>query len=421
MNKSLSRILFLLLINSIGFSLHGFGQSVDKKLEDLKKSAPRVFIDCHRCDRDYFREHITYVNYVRDRKEADIHVLITSQHTGSSGNEYTFAFIGLKEFAAISHTLIYNSGPNDTRDDIRRGQLELLQKGLFPFILKTPISRYIKLEFEEKLEPTAVVDPWNFWVFNIGLEGSFSGEASRKSSSVEVDLSANRVTPELKVRMSVSGEFDRRKYQYDDDTIISKSDEKDATVMIVKSLGQHWSIGGWLELESSTYHNQDLQFMLAPALEFNVFPYAESTRRQFSFLYRVGWSRVKYLEETIFNRISETLYGQSLTLSFEMKEPWGRISSHLEGSHYFHDWKKNRLEFGASLDLRVTRGLFLELGGSYERIHDQLSLPKGDASIDEVILSIKELETNYEYKFSVGLSYTFGSVYSNVVNPRFRH
>jgi len=52
-------------------------------------------------------------------------------------------------------------------------------------------------------------------------------------------------------------------------------------------------------------------------------------------------------------------------------------------------------------------------------IHDQLSLPKGEATLEQVLLRRTMLETNYNYYFSIGLSYTFGSIYSNVVNPRF--
>jgi len=71
------------------------------------------------------------------------------------------------------------------------------------------------------------------------------------------------------------------------------------------------------------------------------------------------------------------------------------------------------------MNIRLLRGLSVSLRGEYSRIHDQLNLPKGDASIDEILLRRKELATNYEYSFSVGLSYTFGSIFSNVVNPRF--
>ena len=32
---------------------------------------------------------------------------------------------------------------------------------------------------------------------------------------------------------------------------------------------------------------------------------------------------------------------------------------------------------------------------------------------------LRELETDYNYSFSVGLNFRFGSLKSNVVNPRF--
>ncbi|MGD2296011.1 MAG: hypothetical protein PVF22_09245, partial [Candidatus Aminicenantes bacterium] len=110
---------------------------------------------------------------------------------------------------------------------------------------------------------------------------------------------------------------------------------------------------------------------------------------------------------------------QSLTLLLEFRQPWGNASTSIEGSHYFHDLKKNRLELNGFVNIRLIKGLSLTLRGSYERIHDQLNLPKGEYSLDEVLLVRKELATEYEYSFSVGIRYTFGSVYSNVVNPRF--
>jgi hypothetical protein len=71
------------------------------------------------------------------------------------------------------------------------------------------------------------------------------------------------------------------------------------------------------------------------------------------------------------------------------------------------------------ISYRLVRGLNLDVFGSYARIHDQLSLSKGDATLDEILLRRRELATDYDYSISVGISYTFGSVFSNVVNPRF--
>ncbi len=41
------------------------------------QEALTVFLDCDRCDDDYIRREITFVNYVRDRTESQVHLLIT--------------------------------------------------------------------------------------------------------------------------------------------------------------------------------------------------------------------------------------------------------------------------------------------------------------------------------------------------------
>lgn len=416
-----SRIIWILLMWLCCFFPAALqpADDTDSNMDELKETAPKVFLDCRRCDRDFFRDEITYVNYVRDRKDADIHVLVTEQRTGSGGQEYTFAFLGLNEYVGLDNTLTYSSGPTDTGDEIRRGQIEVMKRGLFPYVVKTPIAEHIFLSFRQKLEPTAVKDPWNFWVFSISMDGRLRGETSRSSRSFDVNISANRITPDWKIRLGLSGEFDKRVYDYEDEYIESISEEKNFTGMAVKSINDHWSVGGWIEAESNTYSNLDLLFTAAPAVEYNVYPYAESTRRQLRLLYRVGYNHANYIEETIFDKMKETLFNQSLTVTLEIREPWGSVSTSLEGSHYFHDFRKNRLELRGFLDFRVFKGLSVDISGRYERIRDQLSLPIGEASLDEVLLARKELATSYEYSISVGLRYTFGSVYSNVVNPRF--
>ncbi len=387
--------------------------------EELKKAAPKVFIDCRRCDRDYIRTEITFVNYVRDRQDADIHVLITTQRTGSGGQEYTMEFIGQRDYSSIQHTLKYVSNRTDVRDEVRKGYVEVLKRGLFPFVMHSPIAEHISILFKEKLEPTSVEDKWNFWIFNVGLRGSVSGEESTSERSIRGNISANRVTPEMKLRMSVSGEFEEDTFDINGDTIVSTSSEKDIDGMYVKSFGDHWSAGGWTELESSTYSNYDLKFNLAPAIEYNFFPYFESTRRRLRVLYRLNYYYNNYIEETVYEKTSESLWGQSLDVTLEVKQPWGNATISVDGSHYFHNASKNRISLWGHMSIRLIRGLNLDIFGSYSRIHDQLNLPKGDASLDEILLRRRELATDYDYRISIGLSYTFGSVYSNVVNPRF--
>src|SRR5688572_11864365 len=64
-----------------------------------------VYLDCGFCDFNYLRDEVPYVNWVRDRAVADVHLLATQQATGGGGSEYVFNFIGLRSFARIVDTL----------------------------------------------------------------------------------------------------------------------------------------------------------------------------------------------------------------------------------------------------------------------------------------------------------------------------
>ncbi|MFC2160678.1 hypothetical protein ACFLRX_03385 [Acidobacteriota bacterium] len=422
MNTYTSKILATALV--LFFALTStsalMAQDETPDLEELKKFAPKVYLDCMMCDRDFFRDSITYVNFVRDRKGADIHVLVTQQGTGSRGQEYTFTFIGLEEFEGTEHSLVHSSNPTETRDDTRRAQVEVMERGIFPFIIGSPICQFINLDFKQKLEPMAVEDPWNSWVFSVNLDGRTNGQSSRSSSSLDTNISANRVTPNMKIQLGLSADFDRNTYKFDDEPdYIDNRSNSDFSALVVKSIGEHWSVGGWVEAESSTFSNMDFNFNVAPAVEFSFFPYAQSTRKQLRLLYRIGMSYSNYTEITIYEKMQETLYNETLMLIMDVRQPWGNISGSLTGSHYFHDFKKNRFELNGSISVRLIKGLSLTARGSYSAIRDQLNLPFGDYSIEEVLLTRKELQTDYRYSLSLGIRYTFGSVYSNVVNPRF--
>jgi hypothetical protein len=416
-------LLFLLIVGLLCLvCLQPIVADDDQIAEDeLKQNAPRIFLDCQRCDRDYIRIEIDWINYVRDRQEADVHILGTVQRTGSDGWEYTFEFIGKKDFSDITQTLRYVSSKTDTWDEIRQGYVDVLKRGLLPFILRTPLFEHITFGFNRIFKPTSVKDKWNFWVFNIGISGSVSGEKRQNFQSIRGNISANRVTPELKVRLGMSVNFNESHFDINGDSITSTSERKNIGGMVVKSIGEHWAVGGWVNWRSSTYNNLKAEFIATPAVEYNFFPYSESTRRQLRCLYRIGYNFSCYIEETVYSKMEESLLGQSLSVTLEVKEPWGIASTYVEGSHYFHDFSKNMLELGRHLSLRLVKGLSLSVSGSYARIHDQLSLPKGGVSLDEILLQRKELETDYDYHIALGFSYTFGSVYSNVVNPRFGH
>jgi len=387
--------------------------------DELKKSAPKVYVDGDHLDMNFIKEEIQFVNYVRDRTEADVHVLITQQGTGSGGKEYTLKFIGQELFEDLQNELKYYANKIETKDESRRGLVQMLKLGLATYVARTPISAILQVNMDRKVRSTAVEDPWNFWVFSISANGRLNGEKSRKSNSLFGNVSINRTTPQSKFRLGVSTNIEESKFDYEDYKETSRSTYRALDGLYVYSLGEHWSIGSFLSLNYSTYSNIALGLSLGPAVEYDVFRYSESTRRQLRFQYRIGYNLDKYFEETIYNKMEDRTLSQTLSATFDFTQPWGNVEITLEGSNYLHDFNSNRLKLSSNLSIRLFKGLSVTLDGRYSAIHDQLALRKGTAELEEVLLRRTELASSYSYQVRIGLSYSFGSVYSNVVNPRF--
>jgi hypothetical protein len=383
--------------------------------DTLRKDALNVFMEAS----DYVRKEIPYVNYVRDIRDAGLYIISTSQRTGSGGVEYTYFFIGQNENEGMRDTLMFTSSPDDTSEIIRGNEVKTLKMGLVRYVARTPLSKYLSIGFSEPLSETVSTDKWNSWVFKTSISGYASGEKSYKSSYLNGSFAANRVTEKLKSSVSLRYSYSSDKYDIDDELITSEYNSKSLSGLLVGSLTDHWSMGGSLYAGASKYNNSDLSFNIQPGMEYNVFPYSESTRRQLRITYKAGFSYENYIDTTIYNKVKENLFSHSLTINYEIIQKWGSADLSLGYSNYLHDWSKNNLSLNAYLNLRITKGLSLNFGGGGAIVHDQLGLVKGGATHQEVLLRLKELETQFQYFTTFGLTYTFGSIYNNVVNPRF--
>ena len=383
-----------------------------------RDAAPRVYLDGAFVDRDYVLTEIPFVRYVRDRADADIHILSTAQY-GEAGTEYLIEFIGKGKFQDIHFTLRYFSDRLFTEDEEREGFARVLKKGLMPFLARTELEGMLAVSFKEKAKPAPLKDPWNRWLFGLSLGGSASGERYYGSKSFRGSVSINRVTEDLKISASFYKSVYKSRFTFEDQEIDTETKNWSAGSLVVKSLGAHWSVGGWVQADSSTYSNQDQSFRIAPAVEFDLFPYAQATRKELRFLYRLSYSHYRYFEETIYDKLSESLWSQSLNVSLELRQPWGSASASIVGSHYFHDLSKNRLTLYGGVSFRLWKGFSFYVSGDYALVHDQLSIVKGDLTDEEVFLRLRELSTTYNYYISVGVSYSFGSSLSRTVNPRF--
>ncbi|MFW6140214.1 MAG: hypothetical protein ACOC5S_02540 [Acidobacteriota bacterium] len=387
--------------------------------EAAEEGVLSVFIDWERCDRELLQKEIAFVQFVKDLSKAQLYIKVTSQKTEEEKLEYIVTFQGQNEFEGDDDELKYRVDEEKPEDEVQKKLTEKIKMGLMRHVGKTPISKQVSINFIDKVEPTAVEDKWNFWVFSLSANTFMNGEESYSSSMISGSFTANRITPELKTIISVSSYFMKDEFRFNSDVIKSDSESHNLNGLIVKSISEHWSVGGFFSILSATYSNIQLRVNPAPAVEYNFFPYSESTKKQLRLLYRLGFNSIRYREETIYEKTYENLWQQALSLTLELKQKWGTVSTSIEGSNYFHDFSKNRLQLNSELSWRLTKGLNFNIHGTYSRIRDQLFLPRGEASLEEILLQRRQLETGYSYYISVGLSYTFGSTQSKVVNPRF--
>lgn len=379
---------------------------------------PRVYLDCPQCDLAFVEVQIPFARFVRSAAEAQVEVEIRSA-PADARQEYILSFRGRGEFAGDDDELSFRPERTAKPEEVRDGLVQILKLGLLRYAGRLPVSSRISIQLLDTVKPTSVADRWKAWVFSVSGSSFLNGEKSYKDGMYWGSLSANRVTPEWKIRLAFSGSYQKDRFTYEDSTLLSSSDSRRFIGLAVRSLGDHWSVGGFFEALSSTYANTLFSATPAPAVEYDLFPYAESTQRQFRFLYRLNLRWVRYHETTIYGKTSERLLEQALSASLELKRPWGTISASLQGSNYFHDFSKNRLEAWSEVSLRLFKGFSFNIQGGASRIHDQLSLPAQGATLEEILLRRRQLETSYDYHLSVGLSFTFGSTESRVVNPRF--
>lgn len=407
------RKLFSLILLTISFPC--FSQEAVVESDTIRKDALNVYMSAS----NYFKKELTFINYVRDLKEADVYIIRTYQGTGSGGEATTYFLVGQNRYKGMNDTIVVNLSPDDTEETSRIKEVKALKMCLMRYMIKTPLADYFDIKFTIPVKETVTTDKWNSWVFRTSIYGFVNGEKSYKSADFDGSLNADRVTENDKFMMSYSYSWGQDKFDFGDEIITSLSRSQYASVLYVKGLNQHWSLGGTLSANSSVYSNIDLSVSIKPALEYDIYPYSESTRRQLRIMYGIGYQYFNYHDTTIYNRTYENLGIQSLSAAYRVVEKWGSVNISMNWSNYLHDWSKNHLGMYGSINLRIAKGLSFNIGGGASLIHDQLSLEKGGATYEEILLRRKEIATQYNYFFDFGLSYTFGSIYNNAVNPRF--
>lgn len=411
---------FITLLFIFFFINSSFAQSPDSVATHTEML--RVYLDCDYCDYQYLVQNILFVDFVRDPYVSQVQIIISTEHTASGGHKFSVRFIGREQYSGLEHTLFYHSIVSESEDQQRKGLTQVIKMGLMPYLSQTALAPAIDIRFMRPTRGSASTkldDRWDHWIFRLGFGGGIEAEEQRNSFKINSNIRVNRITEQWRIGMNLDYEYEEENFKEDDsEEIRSTLEEKELTTQVVRSLTNHWSAGIFSEVYATTYRNIDLGINVSSAVQYNIFPWKESSQRILAIAYHFGIRSFHYIEETLFNKFDENRFYESLALQWEMIQPWGEVYFQLEGSHYMQDFSKNRILLDTHFSFRLIRGFSLVLNTEIESIHDQIYLAKGEATLEEILLKRKQLSTTFNYSTFFTLQYTFGSIFTNIVNRR---
>jgi hypothetical protein len=409
---------------SILFFILSFVSNAQPPKDTLQRNdAPTVFLICDYCDQNYYKNEITFLNFVRDRRLADIVILLRTINTGNGGTEFTLEFSGENSFKEITAVEKFNAIPNLSNGEIREGIRNAIKKGVLSFLLKSPLSSKINYSvegLENTLNADQVKDKWNLWLFSISGNLSGSGQAYSKQFNMNSNFSANRTSQKNRFESGFYQYGNFQNYKVNDTTSISAFvNNIGAYSFNALSIGNHAAIGYYATYFASTVQNLKNSTSFYPSIEYNIFPYDEATKRRLTFNYRIGARYVDFFTPTYLDRLNEWYFLHSLVVSYRQVEKWGSLNCDIGSFQYFHKQKYYRVNISPNVSLNVAKGLNVNLGGSFSVVNDQYFLKKDEVSQEAILLGQAQLKSNFSYFFYSGISFNFGSIYNNVVNVRF--
>ncbi|MDX8338250.1 hypothetical protein SLH46_03575 [Draconibacterium sp. IB214405] len=381
----------------------------------------KVYIEGVRLDMDYMRRNMRFADFVNDPAVADVHIIINNQTSGSGGMVYSLMYNNLTFENFSDFTITCTTIADDTNEEQRRKLKDALSLGLMPFVNQTKASNQLSFRYrgdEEVGKAEPVEDPWHNWTFRGDVSGRVNLEESKTNYNYSFNARADKVTEDIRIRNNARRSVNTKKYTSDGVEYRSDNTSTYASSSAVKSLSSRWSTGLFGSFYNSNYRNTKYSMSVKPAVEYNIFPWDVSDRKVFTIAYYIGPEWMSYYEESIYDKMEESLWEQSLRLDLQIVQTWGEVQAGLNATNYMHDWRKNRITFDTDLSVRIVRGLSVRMGFTVENVHDQIYLPKGEISLEDVLLNKVQLPSSFEVGANVGIRVQFGSIYNNIVNNR---
>lgn len=382
-----------------------------------------LFVKCPFCDNSYIRNEIKNINHALDLNDANVVILGISETTGNGGTKYRLIFEGQKSFSEIKDTLIFETTSDATEDEIRDAYIRKMRQGLLAYLIKTDLYDKINysLDIPNNDNNNQVIDNWKGWVNSISSSGWFDGEKSYTSFNVNSRIRISKTLEKWKLNYNLNHCYSESNFSSEDYEYRSVNRSISSSLLYVLSINNHWSAGLFTSTGNSTFNNYNFFMNFRPAIEYNIYPYEKSFEKQICISYKIGPNLYDYNDSTIFNKTKEFLYAHHLSLSLGFVKKWGSLYLSVEGNQYLHDFSLLSLDSFLRAEIRIVKGLSFYIYSGYSMIRNQISLPKEDISQEELLLHQRLIKTNYSYWGNLGLSFTFGSKFNNVVNPRFEN
>lgn len=385
---------------------------------------PRLALDCGRdcLDGDYYRQALSYFDWVRDQHEADIAIRVVKQLASNGGWSYTLTLRRPRQPASAAIVRTVSAAPGDSPAADRERLFRAAMLSLLEALRGSPHEDAFQVSLPERTDTdlAAVSDGWDHWVIAPELGAIVEAESNFYFMELEASLSVRRITELTKFRSTTT--FTRRSVSYvleDDERVSGHVNGLTQRLMYAWSVGRHWAFGALGVGGTGIYENYELHLHGGPIVEWNAFPYEENASRQLRFAYQAGAWYSRYFERSVLGRRQETRPYHALSLIVDLNQAWGSVQAVLQANEFIDDPARWRLAAGLTFTLALVAGLALQFEGEVAWIHDQINLRRRGLTDREVFLETRELEKTVSLTAEFGFSYTFGSVHNAIVNPRF--
>jgi hypothetical protein len=368
------------------------------------------------------------VQFITDPGEADVFISVNEQITGYGYTWTNMVFYGKKRFVLLQDTLEYLQSSDLSPDEQRFTQLEKIKLGMVPYLLKTPEAGRLFVMIDPKeMEESIRKDPWNHWAFSINGMGSYYRQENFYSLTGYFSLYITRITEQFKFEsQNMLSLMETRMELFDpaDSTPLKyKSFQRgwSSNTLAVKSLGSHAGFGALLQLRNDYINNLDLRVRIGPAIEYNIFPYSESLKKQIRFLYACQYEYAEYVNPTIYNSMRDINWRHQLSVIAGMQESWGSVTTTLTGSSYVQHPSRYSLnaELLTMVYIPFVKGLSLNVMGGMSMYRDRINQAGMGSAPEDLLIYQQAMEQDYRIHATFGITYRFGSRAFPALNARF--